>query len=60
MSRISVTHKGCGGQFIEDDSIHPDHPYGFLIGEEFSMTCLTCLQEVTDPSELTISEILSQ
>jgi len=28
--------------------------------EEFSIICLTCLQEVTDPSELTASEILSQ
>ncbi len=60
MSRLSIMHKACGGLFIEDDEIHADHPAAFLTGESFSITCLTCLEEVTDPSDLTVSEILSQ
>jgi hypothetical protein len=60
MSRIHVVHKECGGPLIEDEDIHPEHPLNFLTQDEFSITCLTCLQEVTDPSELAITEILSQ
>jgi len=60
MSRIHITHKECGGPLIEDEDIHPEHPLDFMTKEEFSIICLTCLQEVTDPSELTASEILSQ
>ena len=60
MSRIHVIHKECGGPAVEDDAIHPDHPPGFLTEEAFSLTCLTCLGEITDPAELVTSEILSQ
>ena len=60
MSRIHVIHKECGGPALEDEDIHPDHPPGFLTEEAFSLTCLTCLEEITDPSELVSSEILSQ
>jgi hypothetical protein len=60
MSQINVTHKECGGLLMEVDEIHLDHPPGFLTGKEFSITCLTCLQEVTDPAELSISEFLAQ
>lgn len=60
MSRIHVVHKACGGPALEDDEIHPDHPPGFLTEDQFSLICLTCLEEITDPSELFCSEILSQ
>jgi len=60
MSRIHVIHKDCGGPAVEDDDIHADHPPGFLTEEAFSLTCLTCLEEITDPADLVTSEILSQ
>jgi len=60
MSRIHVIHKECGGPALEDEDIHPDHPPGFLTDEAFSLICLTCLEEITDPSELVASELLSQ
>jgi hypothetical protein len=60
MSRIHVIHKQCGGPALEDEEIHPDHPPGFLMEEAFSLTCLTCLEEITDASELVCSEFLSQ
>lgn len=53
-------HKECGGPALEDEDIHPSHPPGFLTEEPFSIVCLTCLEEITDPSELSCSEILSQ
>ena len=62
MSRIQVIHKECGGPLTDDDNIHPEHPLlsDLLAQEDFSMVCLTCLQEVTDPSELTLVESLPQ
>ena len=60
MSRIYVLHKVCGGPALDEDDIHPDHPPGFLTNEAFSFTCLTCLDEITDPSELATTELLSQ
>lgn len=60
MSRLHVIHKVCGGPALEDEEIHPDHPPGFLMGQEFSLVCLTCLDEITDPSELACTEVLSQ
>src|SRR5439155_20612143 len=60
LSRIHVTHIECGGPAVGDDDIHPDHPPAFMTEQAFSLTCLTCLEEITDPAELVASEILSQ
>lgn len=60
MAVILVYHKECDGIAIETDSFH--HNYAHLLekSEDLHITCLTCLQEITDPSELRISEELNQ
>jgi hypothetical protein len=60
MSRLFILHKDCGGPLIEDEQMRPDHELDFLSEKEFSVTCLTCLQEVTSTAELSFVDILSQ
>ncbi len=60
MSNIRVVHTECGGPAMDDDSIHPDFLPPFLTGGDFTLTCLTCMDEITDRSELSLSEYMMQ
>lgn len=60
MGNIRVVHIGCGGPAIDDDQVHPDSLPAFLTSENFSVTCLTCLDEITDRSEIELAEYLNQ
>jgi hypothetical protein len=61
MSRIVVFHKACGGPALDQDDLDATHTFDFLTDElDFSLTCITCLDEITDRSELTTSEFLPQ
>ena len=59
MGNIRTTHIGCGGLAIEED-VSLDQMPKFLTEDEFSLTCLTCLEEITDRSDLNLSEFLGQ
>jgi hypothetical protein len=61
MSRIRVFHKSCGGPALDQDDLDETHTFDFLTDEsDFSLTCITCLEEIDDRSELTTSEFLPQ
>jgi hypothetical protein len=61
MSKIIVFHKACGGPALDQTDLDETHTFDFLADEEdFSLTCITCLEEITDRSELTASEFLPQ
>jgi len=61
MSKICVFHKACGGPALDQEDLDETHTFDFLTNEdEFSLTCITCLEEITDRSELTTSEYLPQ
>ena len=61
MSKILVFHKACGGPAIDQTDLDDTHTFDFLTNEdEFSLICITCLDEISDRSELTPSEHLLQ
>jgi len=60
MSNLRVVHIECGGPALDDDEIHPDTLPDFMTTEDFSVTCLTCLEEISDRSELQLVEYLKQ
>jgi hypothetical protein len=61
MSKIRVYHKACGGPALDQEDLDETHTFEFLTNEaDFSLTCITCLEEITDRSELTPSEHLLQ
>ncbi len=57
MSRILTIHTVCGGPATDEDTLYPDHPASYLTDEEFTLTCFTCLDEISDRSELRLTEI---
>ena len=60
MSRIIAIHTDCGGPATDDDTIYPGDTAPFLTEEEFSLDCFTCLAEISDRSELRLTEINPQ
>lgn len=48
-------HKGCGEPAVETpDTVFAEIP------EDFQFTCLSCLEEIEDPSDIKIIEVMSQ
>jgi hypothetical protein len=60
MSRIIAIHTDCGGPATDDDTIYPDATDPFLTEEVFSLDCFTCLAEISDRSELRLTEVNPQ
>ncbi|MBI3358092.1 MAG: hypothetical protein HY037_00640 [Nitrospirae bacterium] len=60
MSRILAIHRDCGGPATDDDTIYPGDTIPFLTEEEFALTCFTCLTEISDRSELRLTEVNQQ
>jgi hypothetical protein len=60
MSRILAIHTDCGGPATDEDTIYPGESAPFLIDEDFSLNCFTCLAEISDRSELRLTEFNPQ
>ncbi len=60
MGRVIAKHKSCGGPILEEEEYNQKDPPSFLVEEEFSVTCLTCLEEITDRSEIVMHEEIPQ
>lgn len=56
MSKILAIHTECLGPATDDDTIYPGQDMPFLTEEEFTLTCFTCLSEISDRSELKLIE----
>jgi len=51
---IVVIHKNCNGPAVETDTVTAEACA--LPVDAFPFTCFTCLEEITDESELRFSE----
>ena len=60
MSKILAIHTGCGGPATDEDTIYPEQQTPFLTDEAFTLTCFTCLDEISDRSELRLTEVNPQ
>ncbi len=51
---MMIFHRSCGGPALEAD---PGRSYDSLLGaKQLSLICFTCLEEITDASELRVGE----
>jgi len=56
MSRIVILHTACGGPVTDEDTLYPEQNAPFLTDENFTLTCFTCLDEISDRSEIRLAE----